>query len=150
MSSNKTLNATEIRKILPHRYPFLLVDKILDYHIEKRYIIGQKNTTINEVFFQGHFPEAPIMPGVLIVEALAQTGGLLVHLTNPTDRIAVLLTISNAKFRKPVHPGDILILKCENLRMSAKAGRVKAAAYVNELMVMEGEVSFALVNRNEI
>src|ERR1700733_13996527 len=99
MNPQTILEAKDIIKILPHRYPFLLVDRILEVDLEKGYILGQKNVTINESFFQGHFPEAPIMPGVLILEALAQTGGVLVHLKGQNSRIAVLLNVNNAKFR---------------------------------------------------
>src|SRR5581483_9501225 len=112
-SQNSRLDVKEIIKILPHRFPFLLVDKILDIDLEKGIIVGQKNLTINEAFFQGHFPDAPIMPGVLILEALAQTGGVLVHLKSGTKKIAVLLNVNQAKFRNPVRPGDVLVLKCE-------------------------------------
>ncbi|MGZ3633691.1 MAG: 3-hydroxyacyl-ACP dehydratase FabZ, partial [Parachlamydiaceae bacterium] len=114
----QTLDIKEILKILPHRYPFLLVDKILEIDIERGYILGQKNLTFNEAFFQGHFPDAPIMPGVLILEALAQTGGVLLHLKEQTPKIAVLLSVNHAKFRNPVHPGDVLQLKCEGLHFS--------------------------------
>src|ERR1700722_14240601 len=96
------LDVKEIIKILPHRYPFLLVDRILEVDLEKGYILGQKNVTINESFFQGHFPEAPIMPGVLILEALAQTGGVMMHLKSNSKKVAVLLNVNNAKFRNPV------------------------------------------------
>src|SRR5271154_4726377 len=95
-NSPPILDLKEILKILPHRYPFLLVDKILEVDLERGYIKGQKNLTINEAFFQGHFPDAPIMPGVLILEALAQTGGVLVHLKDPTAKIAVLLNVNKA------------------------------------------------------
>ena len=137
-------------KILPHRYPFLLVDKILEVDLEKGMIIGQKNVTINESFFQGHFPDAPIMPGVLILEALAQTGGVLVHLKVNVSKIAVLLSLNNVKFRYPVRPGDILILKCEGGYLSSKGGRVKAQASVDGKIAVEAEIGFALVDKNQI
>lgn len=147
---NQVMNIKDIVRILPHRYPFLLVDKILEIDLEKGSIVGQKNVTINEAFFQGHFPDAPIMPGVIILEALAQTGGVLVHLKGQTDKIAVLLSVNNAKFRNPVRPGDILLLKCEGLHLSSKAGRVKAMAYVGEKIAVEAEISFALVDKSQI
>jgi len=147
---SKTLNIKDIIKIMPHRYPFLLVDKILDIDIEKGYIVGQKNVSFNEPFFQGHFPDAPIMPGVLILEALAQAGGVLVHLKSQVAKIAVLLSVNNAKFRHPVKPGDVLILKCEGLHLSSKAGRVKAQALVHDRVVVEAEISFALVDKSNI
>jgi 3-hydroxyacyl-[acyl-carrier-protein] dehydratase len=147
---NKFLDVKDIVKILPHRYPFLLVDKILEMDLDKGTIIGQKNATINEAFFQGHFPDAPIMPGVLILEALAQAGGVLVHLKADSGKIAVLLNVNNAKFRQPVRPGDVLILKCEGLHFSSKGGRVKAQAFVNDKIAVEAEIGFALVDKSQI
>lgn len=147
---SKVLDVKEILKILPHRHPFLLVDRILDYDLEKGTIVGQKNTTMNEAFFQGHFPGAPIMPGVLILEALAQVGGILVNLKGYTTKIAVLLSVGNAKFRSPVKPGDVLILTCEGLHFSTKGGRVKAIASVNQKTAVEAEIGFALVDKNQI
>jgi 3-hydroxyacyl-[acyl-carrier-protein] dehydratase len=144
------LHVKDIVKILPHRYPFLLVDRILEMDHDKGTIVGQKNVTINESFFQGHFPEAPIMPGVLILEALAQTGGVLVHLKTNNAKIAVLLNVNNAKFRQPVRPGDVLILKCEGIHFSNKGGRVKAQAFVNDKIVVDAEIGFALVDKTQI
>lgn len=149
-NDNKVLDVKEVIKILPHRYPFLLVDKIVQLDLEKGFIIGQKNVTINEAFFQGHFPDAPIMPGVLILEALAQTGGVLVHLKADNGKIAVLLNINNAKFRNPVKPGDVLFLRGDGLHFSQKAGRVKVVATVNDKVAVEAEIGFALVDKNQI
>lgn len=146
----KTLDIKDIIKILPHRYPFLLVDKILEIDLEKEYILGQKNATMNEAFFQGHFPDAPIMPGVLILEALAQTGGVLVHLKSKTTKVAVLLNVNNAKFRNPVRPGDVLYLKGEGVHLSSKGGRVKVTALVNDKIAVEAEIGFALVDKSQI
>lgn len=148
--SDKIFHIKDIVKILPHRYPFLLVDKILEMDLEKGTIVGQKNITINESFFQGHFPDAPIMPGVLILEALAQTGGVLVHLRSQTSKIAVLLNVNHAKFRQPVRPGDVLILKCEGLHFSSKGGRVKAEAWVNDKIAVDAEIGFALIDKSQI
>lgn len=146
----KSLDIKEIVKILPHRYPFLLVDKIVEMDLEKGIILGQKNITINESFFQGHFPDAPIMPGVLILEALAQTGAVLVHKKGQGDKIAVLLNVNYAKFRNPVRPGDILFLKCEGIHFSSKGGRVKAVALVNDKIAVDAEIGFALVDKSQI
>jgi 3-hydroxyacyl-[acyl-carrier-protein] dehydratase len=146
----KCLDVKEIIKILPHRYPFLLVDRIIDIDLEKGYILGQKNVTINEAFFQGHFPDAPIMPGVLILEALAQTGGVLVHLKGQVEKIAVLLNVNNAKFRHPVRPGDVLLLRGEGLHFSTKGGRIKAQAFVQDKIAVEAEIGFALVDKSQI
>ncbi len=140
----------DLVKILPHRYPFLLVDKIIELDLERGYILGQKNVTINESFFQGHFPNAPIMPGVLILEALAQTGGVMVHLKANNGKIGVLLNVNNAKFRHPVRPGDILMLKAQGLHFSSKGGRVKVEATVNDKTAVEAEIGFALVDFSQI
>jgi len=144
------MDLKEIRKILPHRYPFLLVDRILRYDLEKSTILGQKNVTINEAFFQGHFPESPIMPGVLILEALAQVGGVLIHLQGHDHKIALLLNVNSAKFRNPVRPGDILLLECEGIHFSSKGGRIKATAKVNDKIAVQAEIGFALVDKQQI
>lgn len=149
-SPHQTYDVKEIIKILPHRYPFLLVDRIVEIDLEKGTILGQKCVTINEAFFQGHFPDAPIMPGVLILEALAQTGGVLVHLKGQIPKIAVLLNVNNAKFRHPVRPGDVLMLKGEGLHFSSKGGRVKVEALVNDKVAVEAEIGFALVDKSQI
>jgi 3-hydroxyacyl-[acyl-carrier-protein] dehydratase len=144
------LDIKKIVKILPHRYPFLLVDQIIDLDMEKGTIIGKKNLTINEAFFQGHFPEAPLMPGVLILEALAQTGGILVHLKDNRGKVAILLGVNQAKFRRPVRPGDVLTLKATILHLSSKGGKVAAEAIVDQTLVAEAELSFALVDKEQI
>lgn len=147
---NIILEAKQIAQILPHRYPFLLVDRIIHLDLEGEVIIGQKNVTMNEHFFVGHFPEAPIMPGVLILEALAQTGGILVHQKTQTEKIAVLLTVKDAKFRKPVLPGDVLQLHVTGQHISSRAGKVLAKALVNDQVVVEAEIGFALVDRKQL
>ncbi len=140
----------KICEILPHRYPFLLVDKIIEMDLDKPSILGQKNVSMNEHFFQGHFPNAPIMPGVLILEALAQTGGILVHAKGFADKIALFLSVYNAKFRNPVKPGDILMLYAEGIVFSSKGGRVKTIATVGSKVAVEAEVGFALVKKEQI
>lgn len=150
LSQPAILNVKEISRILPHRYPFLLVDKIIYLNLEENIIIGQKNVTINEQFFVGHFPGVPIMPGVLILEALAQTGGVLVHKKGYQEKIAVLLNINNVKFRKPVVPGDVLILHATGLHLSGKGGRVMAKATVNDQLAVEAEIGFALVDKEQL
>jgi 3-hydroxyacyl-[acyl-carrier-protein] dehydratase len=144
------LDTKEILKILPHRYPFLLVDKILSLDLEKGTIVGQKNLTINEAFFQGHFPGAPIMPGVLILEALAQTGGVLLHLKCSPEKVAVLLSVNNAKFRSPVRPGDVLLLKAQGLHFSSKAGKITAEATVDGKLAAEAEIAYAFIGKEQI
>ena len=140
----------EITRILPHRYPFLLVDRIIYLNVEENVIIGQKNVTMNEQFFGGHFPGVPIMPGVLILEALAQTGGILIHQKGHEEQIALLLTINNAKFRRPVVPGDVLILQATGMHVSAKGGRIQAKATVNDQLAVEAEIGFALVDKEQL
>ena len=144
------LDTKEILKILPHRYPFLLVDRIVELDIEKGTIVGQKNLTINESFFQGHFPGAPIMPGVLMLEALAQTGGVLLHLKQSPDKIAVLLNVNNAKFRHPVRPGDVLYLRATGVHFSSKGGKIAAQATVNDKIACEAEIAFAFLDKQQI
>lgn len=144
------LNVKEIAKILPHRYPFLLVDKVTYLNLEENIIIGQKNVTVNEQFFQGHFPGVPIMPGVLILEALAQTGGILMHQKGHSEKIALLLNINNAKFRKPVIPGDVLVLHVSGIHLTSKGGRMLAKALVNDLLAVEAEIGFVLVDKEQL
>lgn len=144
------LNAKEIAKILPHRYPFLLVDRILEINLNENEIIGLKNVTVNEPFFQGHFPGVPIMPGVLILEALAQTGGVLVHQKGYVKKIAVLLRVSNAKFRKPVLPGDALFLYAKAVHVSGNGGKMQAKAMIGQVIAVEAELSFALVDKDQL
>lgn len=140
----------EILDILPHRYPFLLVDKVVAMDLVANTIVAQKNVTYNEEFFQGHFPGAPIMPGVLLLEALAQTGGILVHQKGFTDKSAVILNVNSAKFRNPVKPGDILMLHAEGLYISSKGGRIRGRAMVGDKIAVETELAFALRDKNQI
>ena len=144
------IEAKDILDILPHRYPFLLIDKVLKIDLEENVVIAQKNTTFNEAFFQGHFPGAPLMPGVLIIEALAQTGGILVYKKGYADKIAVLMNVKNAKFRSPVRPGDILILKVKGVHLGYKGGRFKVQAFSGDKLAVEAEMAFALVNKNQL
>lgn len=146
------LDMKQILNILPHRYPFLFVDKIIEINNEKGYIVGQKNLTSNEAFFQGHFPGTPIMPGVLMIESLAQTGAVFIFLRGFKEKTAVLLNVNNAKFRQAVHPGDVLYLRCEALYLSSKGGRFKAEAYVNDRnkIAAEAEIGFALVDKSTV
>ena len=144
------LSAKDIEKILPHRYPFLLVDRIIYINLEENEIIGLKNVTVNEPFFQGHFPGAPIMPGVLLLEALAQTGGVLVHQKGYDKKIAVLLNITSAKFRRPVLPGDVLHLHAKGLHISSNGGKVKAKAMIGDQIAVEAELSFALISKEQL
>ena len=149
-SRTTLLSAKEVAAILPHRYPFLLVDRVLHINLEDSEIVGVKNVTVNEPFFQGHFPGIPIMPGVLILEALAQTGGILVHQKGYTKKIAVLLNVTNAKFRKPVLPGDVLHLHAKGIHISGNGGRINGKALVDGRLVAEAELSFALIDKTSL
>jgi len=149
---NKDLLTIEkILKILPHRYPFLLVDRVLKLDKGKS-ITAIKNVTYNEPFFQGHFPLLKVMPGVLIVEALVQAGGVLLYHSVPDpEKILVLLTkIDNAKFRKPVVPGDQLKLKVEILRLKSKFCQISGKAFVDGEVVAESEAMASLTNLEEL
>jgi 3-hydroxyacyl-[acyl-carrier-protein] dehydratase len=139
------LSIGEILNLLPHRYPFLLVDKILE--LEENKIVGVKNVTINEPFFQGHFPGHPIMPGVLIIEAMAQTGGVLIFFKEENKgKIPLFAAIDKARFKKPVYPGDQLIIKVEILKMLRGVAKAKAEAYVDGNLVAKAELMFTAVN----
>jgi 3-hydroxyacyl-[acyl-carrier-protein] dehydratase len=144
------MNTKDIERILPHRYPFLLVDRVLHIDLEASEIHGVKNVTANEPFFQGHFPGAPIMPGVLLLEALAQTGGILVHQKGYDKKIAVLLNITNAKFRRPVVPGDVLHLHVKGLHISGTGGKICGKAMIEEHLAAEAELSFALIDKGQL
>ena len=136
----------KIKKILPHRPPFLLVDKIID--LTDIYVVGIKNVTMNEPFFTGHFPNEPVMPGVLIIEAMAQTGGILVlnSVEDPENYLTYFLKIDKVKFKKKVVPGDTLIFKLELISpMRRGIANMKAQAFVGENLVTEGELMAQIV-----
>lgn len=147
MSENELpviLDSVAIQKILPHRFPFLLVDKIVELEIGKR-AVGIKNVTINEHFFQGHFPQYPVMPGVLIVEALAQTGGIAVgSMDEYKGRIAFFAGIDNVRFKRQVKPGDTLRLEVELTQLRRSIGVASALATVDGEVACKGDVMFAL------
>ena len=135
-----TLDNNEIRKILPHRYPFLLVDKVLDYDDTR--IVGLKNVTVNEPQFMGHFPEIPVMPGVLITEAMAQVAGVLVLMTIPDreSKLVLLASIEEAKFRKPVVPGDTIEFHVTKIARKKNMWWFRGEAKVAGEMVAEAQV----------
>ncbi|MCP4666780.1 MAG: 3-hydroxyacyl-ACP dehydratase FabZ [Deltaproteobacteria bacterium] len=142
MSVNLPLTYEDIIEILPHRYPFLLVDRIIEMELGKR-VTGIKNVTANEPFFQGHFPGNPIMPGVLIVEAMAQVGGVLARLSFPEsqDKEKVFfVSIDKVKFRKPVVPGDQILFELTALRTGSRIWKMGGKAFVDKSLVAEAEL----------
>jgi 3-hydroxyacyl-[acyl-carrier-protein] dehydratase len=141
-------NIQDILRILPHRYPFLMVDRVLELEPGKR-IVGVKNVTINEPFFQGHFPGVPVMPGVLVIEAMAQVAGIMTYAEEPgiQDKLIYFTGIENAKFRRPVIPGDQLRIEMELLSRREHFGTMKGRALVEGRLVAEATVKFAIVNR---
>ena len=143
------LNINEIMKLLPHRYPMLLLDRVLEIAEDGKKITGLKNVSANEQFFQGHFPGAPVMPGVLIVEAMAQCAAVL-FLREIEDRDRKLFLfggVDKARFRRPVLPGDQLILECEVLQRRASTVKVRGVAKVADVVVAEAELLSVMVDR---
>jgi len=142
------LDIQAIQKILPHRYPFLMVDKILDL-VPKERVVGVKNVTTNEPFFRGHFPGHPIMPGVLILEAMAQTGAILLldSLKNPEQKLAYFMSIDNVRFRKPVFPGDQIQIEVELARYRPTSCKMIGKAFVSNELVCEAEFMAAIIDR---
>jgi len=145
----KTLDINGIMKLLPHRYPFLLVDRILD--CDEETITGLKNVTINEPFFQGHFPGHPIMPGVLLIEGLAQCAGCLIFqkINDPEGHVVYFMGLNNIKFRKPVTPGDTLIYKVNILSFNGSRCKMQGEVYVDDKKVSEAEMTAMLIKRGE-
>lgn len=138
------LDIQEIKKIIPHRYPFLLIDQILEVEEGKK-AVGLKNVTMNEPFFQGHFPEYPVMPGVLIVEALAQVGAVaMLKKEENKGKLAFFAGIDNCRFKRQVKPGDQLRLEVEIIRLRGPIGKGKGIATVNGEIACETEIMFAL------
>lgn len=141
------LDIQRILRMLPHRYPFLLIDRVLEYEAKKS-LVAIKNVTVNEPFFQGHFPHLKVMPGVLLIEAVAQAGGILVYLSipEPEKKISFLSKVDKVKFRKPVVPGDQVRLEVEMLKMKSRFCNVRGKAFVDGEVVIEGEVMASLLD----
>ena len=147
--TKKTVDIQGIVKSIPHRYPILLVDKIIDMQ-EGQSAIGIKNVTFNEPHFMGHFPEKPIMPGVLIIEAMAQTAGIMIANSsdfNPEDKLVYFMSIDNAKFRKPVVPGDVLELHVKTIQNRGTVWRMSGNAIVEGQKVAEAEFSAMMIDK---
>lgn len=149
----KPLKINDIMKLLPHRYPFLLIDRVTEF-IPREKIVAYKNLTFNESFFQGHFPSAPVMPGVLIIEAMAQTGIILVVGTlsdaDRENRVYLFTGIEKAKFRRPVVPGDKLVLECSNLQHKMQLWKMDAKAYVDGQLVAQATLTASSAKADEL
>lgn len=143
-----TFDIQEILDLLPHRYPFLLIDRIVEFERTKR-LVAIKNVTINEPFFQGHFPGYPIMPGVLVVEAMAQAGGILMmhEMEDRQEKLVVFTGIERAKFRRPVTPGDQLRIEVNVLSFRTRAGRIEGRATVEGKLACEATLTCQVVTR---
>lgn len=146
-----TMDVIEIARLLPHRYPFLLVDRVVELELNKK-LVGYKNVTANEDFFNGHFPGLPVMPGVLILEALAQACAILAFKStgyDPKDYVIYLMGIDGARFRKPVVPGDKLVLTAEVVKAKSVVWKQRGVATVDGQVVAEGEFLATIVKRTE-
>jgi UDP-3-O-[3-hydroxymyristoyl] N-acetylglucosamine deacetylase/3-hydroxyacyl-[acyl-carrier-protein] dehydratase len=144
------MDIRRIQRILPHRYPMLLVDRVLEISGDSK-AIGIKNVTFNDIFFQGHYPGTPIMPGVLIVEAMAQLGGLLLsQKLEHTGKLAVLLSMDKVKMRTPVVPGDQLLLEATTVRVKSRTGHVRCKAFVEDKLACEADIKFMLVDAEPV
>lgn len=142
------LNSQQIQEIIPHRYPFLLVDKVIEMEVGKS-AVGIKNVTINEPFFTGHFPGHPVMPGVLIVEALAQVGAIaLLSSDEYKGKLALFAGIDEIRFKKQVVPGDVLRLEVEIISVRRNIGKGKVCAYVGDKVACKGTIMFGVVDRD--
>jgi 3-hydroxyacyl-[acyl-carrier-protein] dehydratase len=143
------LDITQIMEILPHRYPFLMVDKVLEIEPGKR-VVAIKNVTMNEPFFQGHFPGHPVMPGVLIIEAMAQVAAIMAYLATTDgdkDKVSYFMAIDNARFRKPVKPGDTLRIEIETIFHKRGIWSVAGKTYVGDTLVTEAELKATLADK---
>ena len=143
-----TFDIQEILGLLPHRYPFLLIDRVVEFKRGKR-LVAIKNVTMNEPFFQGHFPDYPIMPGVLVIEAMAQAGAIIMmnEIPDREKKLAVFTGIERAKFRRPVVPGDQLRIEVEVLAFKSRLGRMEASAFVEGKLACQATLTCSIVPR---
>lgn len=149
MEKLTNLNIEDIKKIIPHRYPFLLVDKIEEVQLGKK-AVGYKNVTANEEFFQGHFPDYPVMPGVLMVEAMAQVGAVsLLAMEENKDKLAFFAGIEKVRFKKQVIPGDVLKIEVEIITLRGPIGKGKGTITVNGEVAVSGELMFAITEKTK-
>jgi UDP-3-O-[3-hydroxymyristoyl] N-acetylglucosamine deacetylase/3-hydroxyacyl-[acyl-carrier-protein] dehydratase len=147
---DSALDIRRIQRILPHRYPMLMIDRVLEIVGDTK-AVAIKNVTFNDIFFQGHYPGTPIMPGVLIVEAMAQLGGILLsQKLEHTGKLAVLLSMDKVKMRQPVVPGDQLILEAVTVRVKTRTGHVRCKAFVQEKLAAEADIKFMLVDAEPV
>ncbi|RKX45496.1 MAG: 3-hydroxyacyl-[acyl-carrier-protein] dehydratase FabZ [Verrucomicrobia bacterium] len=143
---SEIIEANEILKILPHRYPFLLVDRIIEFDHETNHIVGLKNLTFNELFFQGHFPDNPVMPGVLQLEAMAQVAGVMLNSREGNSgKTAYFMAMNKVKFRHMVIPGDQLRIEISVMRMRTRVATVQGKAYVGDVLASQAELTFGYV-----
>ena len=142
------MDAAQIMQLLPHRYPMLLVDRVIEV-VDGERIVGVKNVTINEPFFQGHFPGHPIMPGVLLVEAMAQVGGLLLldEIEDPEEKVLYFMTMDRVKFRRPVTPGDTVTLEAEVLQLRGEVCKMRGQASVEGNIAAEAEFKARIMDK---
>ena len=148
LSMETVLDSEGIKKLLPHRYPFLLVDRIIEL-IPRTRVVGIKQVSINEEYFQGHFPGAPVMPGVLVIEALAQCGAILAlrEIENRDQKLVLFTGIKEARFRRPVVPGDTLVLEVTALRTGSRIQRMRGEAKVNGQICADAELTSVIADR---
>jgi UDP-3-O-[3-hydroxymyristoyl] N-acetylglucosamine deacetylase/3-hydroxyacyl-[acyl-carrier-protein] dehydratase len=142
------LDILAIQKSLPHRYPFLLIDRVLE--LDEKKVVAIKNVTINEAFFQGHFPGHPIMPGVLVIEAMAQAGGMIFLHNGDGKKILYLAGVDKAKFRRPVVPGDQIRFEVEVLVLKSRVGKIAGKAIIDGKVAVQAELTCAIVDRDEV